>query len=253
MNPPIVASILLACVFGGALIGIWLQGVLADHHLSHETKDVVRLATALIATVTAMVLGLLVSSAKSTFDRFDDELTQNAARVVMLDRTLDEYGPETGEIRAKIKSAYQKRVDLLFSRSAADESALEGHFAVAREEAIDGQLFALTPDGPAQEGLQAQAVALNAEINLTRALMHAQREDSIPAALLLVLGAWLTVIFTTFGLFAPRNGVAVAALLACAMSASGAVFLMMEMNAPFTGLITLSSAPMRDALQFLGQ
>lgn len=253
MGPPSIALILLACVFGGALIGMWLQKVLPDHHLSHETKDVVRLATALIATVTAMVLGLLVSSAKTNFDRFDDELTQNAARVVMLDRALDEYGPETDDIRAMIKSTYTRRIEALFSSDAAAQDELDGRFAVAREEAIDGRLFALAPASPAQQGLQTRALELNAEINTTRALMHAQREDSIPTALLVVLGTWLTIIFTTFGLFAPHNAVALGALLACAMSASGAVFLMMEMNSPFNGVITLSSAPMRDALHFLGQ
>lgn len=253
MNPSVIASILLACVFGGALLGIWLQRVLPEHHLSAETKEVVTLATALIATVTAMVLGLLVSSAQTTFDRYDDELTQDAARIVMLDRALDEYGPETREIRAMIQSGYARRIDLLFSRDAAASEAVDGRFALFDEEDIDGRLLALTPGNDVQRALQSRAVELNAEIDTNRVLIHAQREDSIPAALLLVLGAWLTIIFTTFGLFAPPNAVAVGALLACALSASGAVLLIMEMNSPFTGLINLSSAPMRDALQYLGQ
>jgi hypothetical protein len=253
MNAVPIALILLACVFGGALLGLWLQRVLPEHQLSPETKDVVRLATALIATVTAMVLGLLVSSAKSNFDRFDDELTRNSASVVMPDRALDEYGPETDAIRAMLKSGYARRMDALFSDEAAERDAVDGRSAVNRAEAIDSQLLALTPDSPVQQALQARAVSLDAEIDMTRALMHAQRQDSIPVALLLVLGSWLTIIFTTFGLFAPRNAVAVGALLACAVSASGAVFLILEMNSPFTGVITLSTAPMRDALQFLGQ
>jgi len=252
MNPPVIALIMLAVVFGGALLGLWLQKVLPDQHLTAETKEVVRLSTALVATISALVLGLLVSSAKSSFDRYDDELTQNAARVVMLDRALDEYGPETSEIRASIKAGYARRIELLFSNNAAAMRAVDGSLAITQEENIDSRLFALESAGPVQQGLQARAVELNGEINMTRALIHVQRKDSMPTALLIVLGGWLTLIFTTFGLFAPRNAVVAGALLACSMSAAGAVFLILEMNSPFTGFITLSSAPMHEALLSLG-
>ncbi len=253
MSQLAIALVLLAFVFGGALLGLWLQSVLPEQHLSNDTKDVVRLSTALIATISALVLSLLVSSAKSAFDRFDDELTQNAARVVMLDRALDEYGPQTSAIRAAIRADYARRIESLFSGDSARSDAMDGALAVTQEETIDARLLALTPVGPVQEGLQARAVSLNYDINMTKALMHAQREDSIPTALLLVLGVWLALIFATFGLFAPRNAVVVAALMACALSASGAVLLILEMNSPFNGLITLSSAPMREALNYLGK
>ena len=253
MNPSVIALIMLVLVFGGALFGLWLQKVLPDQHLTTETKEIVRLSTALVATISALILSLLVSSAKSSFDRFDDELTQNAARVVMLDRTLDEYGPQADAIRALIKSGYARRIELLFSSDAAAKDAVDGSLAVALEENIDSRLFALTPTGPVQQGLQARAVELNGEINMTRALIHAQRQDSMPTALLIVLGGWLALIFATFGLFAPRNAVVAGALLACSMSASGAVFLILEINSPFNGLISLSSAPMQEALLSLGQ
>jgi hypothetical protein len=253
MNPSVIALIILVLVFGGALFGLWLQKVLPDQHLTTDTKEVVRLATALVATISALVLGLLVSSAKSSFDRYDDELTQNAARVVMLDRTLDEYGPQADAIRALIKAGFARRVELLFSVDAGARSAVDGSLAITLEENIDTRLFALAPEGPIQQGLQARAVELNSAINLTNALIHAQREDSLPTALLIVLGAWLSLIFATFGLFAPRNAVVAGALFVCSLSASGAVFLILEMNSPFNGFISLSSAPMQEALLYLGQ
>lgn len=253
MSQLVIALVLFVFVFGGALVGLWLQGALPEQHLSKETKEVVRLSTALIATISGLVLGLLVSSAKSSFDRFDDELTQNSARIIMLDRTLGEYGPQTGDIRAALKSQYASRMEQLFSADSTESSAADGPLAVIQEEALDARILALTPVGPAQETLHAQAVALNQEINLTKVLLHAQRADSIPATLLIMLGAWLALIFATFGLFAPRNAVVVAALMACALSTSGAVLLILEMNSPFSGLITLSSAPMQEALQYLGK
>ncbi|MEZ5504278.1 MAG: hypothetical protein R3E50_17075 [Halioglobus sp.] len=249
MNPLIIALTMWAVVFGGALVGLWLQKVLPEHHLSPETKDVVRLSTALIATISALVLSLLVSSAKSSFDRFDNELTQNAAKVVMLDRALDEYGPPANDIRALLKAGYTRRIQQLF----ADTDTAASPLAITQEEDIDSRIYALAPQGLVQEGLKARAVGLNADINTTRALIHTQRYDSIPTDLLIVLGVWLSLIFTTFGLFAPRNAVVVGALLLCSISASGAVFLILEMNSPFTGLITISGAPMYDALHFLNQ
>jgi hypothetical protein len=252
MNPSVIALIMLVIVFGGALLGLWLQKVLPDQHLSTETKEVVRLASALVATISALVLGLLVSSAKGSFDRFDDELTQNAARVVMLDRTLDEYGPQARDIRHALKTRYAKRMELLYATDAEGNKAVDSWGVITQEENIDTKIFALVPDSPVQQGLQARAVELNSEINMTNALIHAQREDSMPSALMIVLGAWLTLIFSTFGLFAPRNPVVTGALLVCSMSAAGAVFLILELNSPFTGLITVSSAPMHEALLYLG-
>ncbi len=187
---------MLGVVFGGALFGLWLQKVLPDQHLSTDTKDVVRLATALVATISALILSLLVSSANSSFDRFDDELTQNAARVVMLDRTLAEYGPQANDIRALLKSRFARTMELLYSATMVANNLADGSWgAITQEENIDSRIFALAPDGPVQQGLQARAVELNGEINMTNALIHAQREDSMPRALLIVLGAWLTLIF----------------------------------------------------------
>jgi hypothetical protein len=252
LDPWVIALLLLGCVFGGALFGLWLQKVLPDHHLTPETKDVVRLATALVATISALVLSLLVSSAKNSFDRFDDELVQNSARVVMLDRTLDEYGPQTNGIRESIKSAYARRIELLFSSDATALDEVDGASAITQEESIDASLLGLAPDGPVQQGLQARALQINDDINMTSALIHAQREDSLPLGLLVALTGWLTLIFATFGLFAPRNAVVVGVLLVSSLSAAGAVFLILEMYSPFRGLINLSRTPLLEALSVLG-
>src|SRR5678815_1118820 len=103
MNELEIASIVFGCVFGSAMLGLFVGNALPQHHLSPESKDVVKLGTALIATLAALVLGLMVSSAESSFNREDDELVQNAGRAISLDRDLADYGPETKEIRALLK------------------------------------------------------------------------------------------------------------------------------------------------------
>ena len=92
MSAMAIAWIVFGCVFGAAMLGLFIGGVLPEHHLSQDSKDVVKLGTALIATIAALVLSLLISSAKSSFDKVNDELVQTAAKVVLLDRVLADYG-----------------------------------------------------------------------------------------------------------------------------------------------------------------
>jgi exosortase/archaeosortase len=90
-----IGGIVFACVFGGAVLGMFLGRILPKHHLSAESKDAIKVAMATIATLAALVVGLLIASAKSSFDGTDDKLRGAAAHVILLDRTLAEFGPET--------------------------------------------------------------------------------------------------------------------------------------------------------------
>ncbi len=248
-----IAVIVFACVFGAAMLGLFIGGVLPEHHLSQDSKDVVKLGTALIATIAALVLSLLISSAKSSFDRFNDELAQSAAKAVLLDRVLADYGPETREIRDLIKRSYATAVELIFSGDRSQQAKLDTPEAVARMETVQAKLRGLSPQNDAQRGLQSRAVEIAGEMSSTRWLLLVQKEESIPTPLLVVLVVWLAIIFAAFGLFAPRNATVIVVLFLCALSASGAVLLILEMNSPLTGLLRMSSAPMREALAHLGQ
>jgi hypothetical protein len=248
-----IASIVFACVFGGAVFGLLLGGALPDHHLSPDTKDVVKLGTALIATMAALLLSLLISSAKGSFDKMNGELVENAAKVITLDRVLADYGPETRAIRDLVKRAYATRIDLLFPAEASQAATVDTPESVARLESLRARLWELSPHNDAQRGLQAQAVQIAGEILSTRWLLLLQKNESLPVTLLMVVVLWLTIIFTTFGMFAPRNATVVAALFVCSLSVSGAILLIVEMNSPFAGLMKISSAPMREALAVLGQ
>lgn len=96
MNSLAIGLIVFFCVFGGALVGLFLHSALPEHHLGGESKDAVKVGIGLIATMTALVLGLLVSTAKASYDAKHNELTQMAADTLLLDRVLASYGPETG-------------------------------------------------------------------------------------------------------------------------------------------------------------
>jgi len=249
----VVALIVFACVFGSALIGLYLRGVLPTEHLNEDTVGVVKLATGLIVTMAALVLGLLVSSAKTSFDTASNELVQNAAAVIQLDRILARYGLETQDIRVLLKRNYTGAIQILSSRDPSQLARLNNAETINRSEDFERKVEELVPRDDAQRALKARALQLVDQVYAARWLTLLQAKGSMPISLLIILVAWLSIIFSTFGLFAPRNGTTMVALVLCALSTSGAIFLIQEMNTPLDGVARVSIAPMRDTLDRLGQ
>jgi hypothetical protein len=253
VNHLVIALIEFMCVFGSALLGLFLRAMLPAHHLSDESIGVVKLATGLIATMAALVLGLLISSAKTSFDTANGELVQNAATVIQFDRVLANYGPETQEIRALLKRNYADAVQILASGDRSQLARLNSAETINRSEAFERKVEDLAPRNDAQRGLKARALQLVDTVFAARWLTLLQAKGSIPISLLIVLVAWLSIIFGTFGLFAPRNGTVIVTLVLCALSSSGAIFLIQEMSTPLDGIVRVSVAPMRDTLSRLGE
>ncbi|HXZ80273.1 MAG TPA: hypothetical protein VEG30_10120 [Terriglobales bacterium] len=242
-----ISVIAFACVFGGALAGMLLRGVLPQHHLSADSKDTVKLGMALVSTMSALVLGLLVSSAKSFYDTQGAELNQISADIVALDRLLAHYGPETNEAREVLRGAVLRQLERLWPREGTRSEAL------GTSEALLEKIQGLSPKDDKQRSLQAQALNIAISVGRIRWLMYAQGNASVSKPLLVIMVFWLTVVFVSFGLFAPHNLTTIASLMAAALSVSGAIFLILEMYSPFGGLIQISSAPLRSALTHLGQ
>jgi hypothetical protein len=251
MSSIAISSIVFACVFGGAVLGMIIRPVLPEHHLSADSKDVVKVGMGLVATLSALVLGLLVASAKSSYDAQSSELTEMSSKIVLLDRVLVHYGPEATEARDLLRSSVMRALDQMWSKDRTSSSQLEPQSAGG--EALFERIQGLSPKDEAQSSLKAQALSIAMAIGQTRWLMYEQGAASISMPLLAVLVFWLTALFISFGLFAPRNGTGVASLLISALSVSGAIFLILEMYAPYAGLIQVSRAPLRAALAQLGK
>jgi hypothetical protein len=201
--------------------------------------------------MSALVLGLLVASAKSSYDAQRDEVMQLAARVGLLDRVLVQYGPESKDIRAGLRAAVARGIDQIWqkSRSPSPGSASED----PRGNMLYAKIGELSPKNDSQRALQQQALGIAAELAEVRLLMYAQRGSSISLVFLVVVVFWLTVNFVSFGLFAPPNATAIATLVVCAVSVAGAVFLILELDRPFQGLMQISDVPLREALEHLGR
>ncbi|SDI56045.1 hypothetical protein [Paraburkholderia phenazinium] len=253
MNHVVVAFIVFTCVFGSALLGLYLRTLLPEQHLGEESIGVVKLTIGLIATMAALVLGLLISSAKSSFDTVNGELVRNAASVIRLDRVLARYGPETQEVRGLIKQSYGTSIQILASHDPVQVARLGSEEASTRVEGLQRKLEELSPHSEEQGHLKASAIQIADEVLAVRWLALLQAQGSVPLPLLVALVLWLSIIFGAFGLFTPSNGTVIGALFLGALSTSGAIFLILELNTPLDGMIGLSLAPMRDALAILGR
>jgi hypothetical protein len=253
VTPLGISSIAFACVVGATRVGLFLHDILPKDHLSDDSKDTVKLGMGMVATLAALILGLLIGFATNSFDNMRSEIQQTAANIILLDRAMANYGAETKEIRDLLRLATRARIESIWSEGDFEPSRFESADAVAASEAIQGKIRELLPRTDAQRWLQSRALSLSNEIAQTRWLLIAQAGSSIPPVLLAVLVFWVAIIFLSFGLFAPRNATVLAALLVCALSVSGSIFLLLELNSPFDGAIRISSAPMRDALTRLGR
>jgi len=251
MSPLAVGTVVFACVFGGALFGMFLRRLLPDKHLGSDSKDTVRLAMGLVATTLALVLGLLVASAKSFYDTQSAELTQLSANVVLLDRILAHYGPEAADLRSLLRVSLARETALMWRSDASSNTPDQP--APHKGELLVDRIQELSPRDDNQRTLKAQALSLAVQLGQTRWLIFEQRTVPLPTLLLVTLLFWLIVLFISFGLFSPSNLTVLTSLFVAAAAVSGAIFLIVEMYHPYTGLIQLSDAPMRAALAQLGQ
>lgn len=252
MNPAIVGMIVFGCAFGGAVFGFWLR-TRAEHHLNAEARDVVKLGTGLIATMTALILGLITASAKSSFDAVTMAVRTSATDILTLDRMLARYGPEAAELRGALQQAVGRRIDMIWPRGSSGAVQLDPSGLTQNIEGLAERIRALTPRDDSQRSLQARAVDRAEKILEARWLVFAFGEASVPVPFLLVIVSWLTITFASFGLLTDRNATVVTMLFVCAVCVGSAVFLVLEMDGPFSGLLRVSADPMRIALAHLNQ
>jgi hypothetical protein len=249
----VVAGITFVCTFGGAMLGMVLRGFLPDPHLSSDSKDVIKMGTGLIATMSALVLGLLIASAKNTLDAQRTGFQQMAANVVLIDRTLAHFGPEAKAARELLRRMVVSAIDRLWPVDGSPSAGLAAPEFTADGTALYESIRDLTPKTDAQRSGQAQALQTYADVAKTRWLLSQRDDGAIPKPFLAILVFWLFVLFASFGLFSPRNGTVMVVLIVCALSVASALLLIVDMSEPFTGLFQISSTSLRHALGQLGQ
>ena len=253
MSSQTIFLISTGCIFGGAVLGLLLRRLLPEPHLRDNSKDTVKVVTGTIATLAALVLGLLVGSAKNSFDVMNTEIMQSSSKIIQLDRVLATYGPETKDAREQLRRGLTTVIDTVWPEEKAKAADLAGFERSNRLEKLQATLRELTPATDFQRQLLSQAQQISGDLVQSRWLVIEQEQSALPMPFLVVLLFWLAMMHVSFGMFAPPNATVIAVLLISALSVSGAIFIILEMNHPLQGMIKVSSAPMRKALEHLGK
>lgn len=250
MSPVLASCIILALLIAALWFGALLRHTLPKQHLSKDSQDAIRVGVGLIATISALVLSLLITTAKSSFDTQIGQIKQITARIILLDNLLAQYGPAATPIREEMRTQINAFADRLWHEQEASKGGSLAFNPAA--EKVDRDIRALTPQDNVQRSLQAQAMQASSDVAQTRLLLFTETGNAIPTPFLVILVTWLIIIFASVSLFAELNATVFAFLSLFALSAAAAIFLILELGEPFAGAMMIPSAPLRDALGALG-
>jgi outer membrane murein-binding lipoprotein Lpp len=229
-----------------------LRNTLPGHYLADDSKDYIRLGTGLITTLAALVLGLLVGSANSSYDAQSTQVRHLTANIVLLDRLLEQYGPETRDARDNLRRAIEPLVKRIWREDSLESTKGTPFRGTALAEDAFGKILNLSPKTDLQRAFKDRAIQVATDLVQTRLLLFEHPDSAIPMPFLAVLLFWLAIIFMSFSLFSRLTPINIVAMLVFAVSASAALFLILELGQPFVGLMQISSTPLLTALAPLG-
>jgi hypothetical protein len=253
MYPIAIGAIVLVCTFGGAMVAMYASSRLPDQYLSPASTAVIRLAMAFVVALATLVISLMISSARSSFVTKDAEYRRGAADIILLDRALARYGPETKNARELLRGVAETKLREFWPEDSARREQSRPIEIGTGIEQIEDELHALDPKDNAQQWLQTRALQISAEIEQLTSFLATQNSSAIRWQTLAILVFWLTIIFVSFGYSAPRNATVIATLFVCSLSIAGAMYLLVQFDQPYSGYIKVSSAPWRAAIDQLGR
>ena len=243
----------LTCLvtLGLLLVAIFAGIRYSEDLLSASTKDTIKLATNLVATMSALVLGLMVNSAKDSYDAVRSEVIEMSAKIVFLDRVLVGYGPESSDARARLRDSIEQMLDRMWPQHATRTVDLTP--ATQFGNAVYIAIQNLAPKDDLQRNLKTEATALAIDLGKTRTMLLVRSIPTISKLVMVILISWLVIIFFSFSMLAPTNKPAILALTISALSVCGAIFLILELDRPFGGLVGVPRVPIVQALSQLGK
>ncbi len=248
-----IAAIIVAILFGSAMLAMVAARLLPEHHLSAETKSIVSVSTAVVGTLSALVVGLLISIASASFTAKAQEVTQISADVIRLDRLLRRYGPEAQDIRVLLRRYTAAMRQDLFPEASNQATDLENDATISVLEELQNKVLTLTPTNDTQRWLQAQALQLSGAVMAARWELGQENTGKSPFLLLVLVMFWFVIIFASFGLFAPRNMTAIAAIFLCSVAIGSAIRMTTELQSPFQGLVRISNSSLTQALEVISR
>jgi uncharacterized membrane protein len=246
MSSTVIGLISFAAIFGGVLIGLSVRRRLPGQHLGTETQSAVTVSVAVIGTLSALVLGLMITAANHSFSARSDEVRELSLQLIRMERNLRRYGPEADDARAKLRTWAEVKTHELFPIEG--QARPPSQTTIVMLESVQDAVLALTPKDEKQKYLRTLCVTLSSTLIQARWSLETREGHSIPVPFLALLIFWLAIVFASFGLFAPANPTTIVVLFLCSLAVSGGIVLIEELDNPLSGLIQISSDSMRKAL-----
>lgn len=247
MSPILVAVMVAVFMMAGALVGSFLRKNLPSHHFDEESQDVVKLGLGFLATLSALVMGLVVSSSKASYDAKAEMIHTSAALIIQLDSNLRGIGPEADPARQLLKNAVESTMDQLWGNKRVNSGALSDTNKSELGQ-LQKMLFSLSAKSELQREAQANALKALSELARLNAVAFTQQGSDVMTPLLVVVSCWMMITVLGWNLFAPCNRMVMAVNVVCSLSVASAIFLILEMDQPFNGVVEISDAAMRAAL-----
>ena len=250
MSHLVIGLISFGAIFGGALLGLFAARFLPGHHLSKETQSAITVSVAVLGTLAALVLGLMITAANSSFSARSDEVRELSLQLIRMDRNLHRYGPEADTARTKLHDWATAKTHQLFPVKG--EVNPTSDQTIVMLEAVQDALLDLKPENEHQTYLRTLCLRLSSTMIEARWALETRAAHSIPVPFLVLLIFWLSIVFASFGLFAPTNAVTIAALLLCSLAVAGGIYMIEELDKPLSGFVHLPSDSMERALLEIG-
>lgn len=247
MSPLIIAGAIFVLMNIGSTCGMALHPLLESHHLSNKYKELLQSNRSVMVQLLAVTLGLLIAQSLDAFERKASVLKNQAADVITLKHVLADFGPEGERAKSELHKSIDDEIFRIESaaKSGNDLGNKLGKFTM---EALRGALIDLSPKTPSQQYLKTTALALGERIISARWQIYEQMTSNLQWPLISVFVFWLVSIFFSFGLLTPRDGLLMGGLLLSSFSLAAAIYLVIELDTPYQGFVSISSAPLRLAL-----
>jgi len=245
MNSVLISLLTFIAVFGGALLGLALSRQLPTNHLSVETRTAVSVSMAVVGTLAALVISLMISTSNTAFSARTNAITTLAIDIVKLNRVLVRYGPDAAGIRDELRKYTETKALELSTDRDDDALSLDNLYML---ETISDRVAELRPADDRMRQIQSRALQLIDDISDARWILVERTSVSTPPPFLILVIFWLSLLFASFGLFAPNNKTVIIILMLSAVAISGGIFMILELGSPTRGLIRASVSPLSDAI-----
>jgi len=246
MSHTVIGLISFVAIFGGVIAGMLVRHFLPGHHLTAETQSAVTVSVAVIGTLSALVLGLMITAANRSFSARADEVRELSVELIRIDRNLQRYGHEADDARLALHAWAKAKTQQLFPEKGQEPPSSQG--TIIMLESVQDEVLDLEPKNPQQTYLRTLCLTLTSTIIQARWSLETLSGQSIPVPFLILLVFWLSIVFASFGLFAPPNPTTIVMLLLCSLAVAGGIYFIEELDNPASGLIQLSPDAMRKAV-----